>query len=127
MPRVKRGVTAKARHKKVLNAAKGFRGRRNNVYRVAKQAVMRAGQYAYRDRRTKKRDFRRLWIARINAGARQYGLRYSEFINGLKLAEIGIDRKILSELAVNDKLAFEAIVKQAKEFVSHKGTKLLEG
>lgn len=118
MPRVKRGVTAKARHKKVLDAAKGFRGRRKNVYRVAKQAVMRAAQYAYRDRRTKKRDFRRLWISRINAGTRQYGLRYSEFIKGLKLAEIEIDRKILAELAVNDKLAFEAIVNKAKEVCS---------
>lgn len=115
MTRVKRGVPAKARHKKVLDAAKGFRGRRKNVYRVAKQAVMRAGQYAYRDRRTKKRDLRRLWILRINAGTRQYGLRYSEFINGLKLAEVNINRKILAELAVNDKAAFEAVVNQIKK------------
>ena len=94
MPRVKRGVTARARHKKILALAKGFRGRRKNVFRIAKQAVMKAGQYAYRDRRTKKRVFRQLWIARINAAARQYGLTYSVFMNGLSRAEIGIDRKV---------------------------------
>jgi large subunit ribosomal protein L20 len=97
MPRVKRGVTARARHKKVLALAKGFRGRRGNVFRVAKEAVMKAGQYAYRDRRTKKRVFRQLWIARINAAARQCGLTYSQFANGLKKAGIEIDRKVLSQ------------------------------
>ena len=114
MPRVKRGVTARARHKKVLAAAKGYRGRRGNVYRIAKQAVMRAGQYAYRDRRTKKRVFRSLWIARINAAAREHGMSYSRFINGLHRASIGLDRKVLAELAVNDKPAFAAIVTQIK-------------
>ena len=114
MPRVKRGVTARARHKKVLALAKGFRGRRGNVFRVAKQAVMKAGQYAYRDRRTKKRVFRQLWIARINAAARQNGLSYSRLINGLKKASIEIDRKILSDIAVHDKLAFTALVEKAK-------------
>ncbi len=114
MPRVKRGVTARARHKKVLAAAKGYRGRRGNVFRIAKQAVMRAGQYAYRDRRTKKRVFRALWIARINAASREHGLSYSRFINGLSRASIGLDRQVLAELAVNDKAAFAAIVSQAK-------------
>ena len=102
MPRVKRGVTARARHKKVLNAAKGYRGRRKNVYRVAKQAVMKAGQYQYRDRRQKKRQFRTLWIARINAGARELGLTYSRFMNGLKKASIELDRKVLADMAVFD-------------------------
>jgi len=102
MPRVKRGVTAHARHKKVLAKSKGFRGRRNNVFRVAKQAVMKAGQYAYRDRRVKKREFRALWIARINAGARQFGLSYSAFMNVLKKSAIEIDRKVLADLAVAD-------------------------
>lgn len=114
MPRVKRGVTARARHKKVLAAAKGYRGRRKNVYRIAKQAVMRAGQYAYRDRRNKKRVFRALWITRINAASRELGLTYSVFMNGLKRAAIELDRKVLADLAVHDKLAFAAIVKQAK-------------
>ena len=114
MPRVKRGVTARARHKKVIAAARGYRGRRGNVYRIAKQAVMRAGQYAYRDRRNKKRVFRSLWIARINAAAREHGLSYSVFINGLNKASIGLDRKVLAELAVNDKPAFAAIVTQVK-------------
>lgn len=114
MPRVKRGVTARARHKKVLALAKGFRGRRKNVYRVAKQAVMKAGQYAYRDRRNKKRDFRRLWIARINAAVRELGLTYSQFINGMTKAGIGLDRKVLADIAVHDKVAFAAIVEQAK-------------
>ena len=114
MPRVKRGVTARARHKKVIALAKGYRGRRGNVYRIAKQAVMRAGQYAYRDRRNKKRVFRSLWIARINAAAREHGLSYSVFINGLNKAAIGLDRKVLAELAVNDKAAFAAIVTQVK-------------
>ncbi|MDA0248858.1 MAG: 50S ribosomal protein L20 [Bordetella sp.] len=115
MPRVKRGVTARARHKKILALAKGFRGRRNNVFRVAKQAVMRAGQYAYRDRRNRKRVFRALWITRINAACRQHDLSYSRFINGLKKAGITMDRKLLADLAVTDKAAFEAIVKQAKD------------
>jgi len=114
MPRVKRGVTAHARHKKVLAKAKGFRGRRNNVFRVAKQAVMKAGQYAYRDRRVKKREFRALWIARINAGARQFGLSYSAFMNGLKKSAIEIDRKVLADLAVADKPASAKLAEQAK-------------
>jgi large subunit ribosomal protein L20 len=114
MPRVKRGVIARARHKKVLNAAKGYRGRRKNVYRIAKQAVMKAGQYAYRDRRQKKRQFRALWIARINAGARECGLTYSRFMNGLKKAAIDVDRKVLADLAVFDKPAFAKFVDLAK-------------
>ena len=114
MPRVKRGVTARARHKKILVQAKGYRGRRKNVYRIAKQAVMKAGQYAYRDRRTKKRVFRQLWIARINAAARECGLTYSQFANGLKKAQIEIDRKVLADLAVNDVAAFNSIVEQVK-------------
>ncbi len=114
MPRVKRGVTVWARHKKVLDLSKGFRGRRNNVYRVAKQAVMKAGQYAYRDRRNKKRVFRALWIARINAAARQNDMTYSQFIYGLKKAAIEMDRKVLADLAVFDKPAFAAIVAKAK-------------
>jgi large subunit ribosomal protein L20 len=114
MPRVKRGVTARARHKKVIALAKGYRGRRKNVYRVAKQAVMKAGQYAYRDRRNKKRVFRALWIARINAAARQNEMTYSKFMNGLKKASIEIDRKVLADLAVFDKPAFAAIVAKAK-------------
>ena len=118
MPRVKRGVTARARHKKVLALAKGFRGRRNNVYRVAKQAVMRAGQYAYRDRRNKKRVFRALWITRINAATREHGLTYSKFINGLKKAEIALDRKVLADMAVTDKPAFAAIVNQVKATIA---------
>ena len=114
MPRVKRGVTARARHKKVLDAAKGYRGRRKNVYRIAKEAVMRAGQYAYRDRRNKKRDFRSLWITRINAGTRELGVTYSQFMAGLKKAGIDIDRKVLADLAVFDKPAFAKIAEQAK-------------
>ena len=114
MPRVKRGVTAHARHKKVIEQAKGYRGRRKNVYRVAKQAVTKAGQYAYRDRRQKKRIFRALWIVRINAAAREHGLSYSKLINGLNKSAIDIDRKLLAELAVSDKQAFAEIAKQAK-------------
>ena len=114
MPRVKRGVTARARHKKILKLAKGFRGRRKNVFRIAKQAVMKAGQYAYRDRRQRKRQFRTLWIARINAAARELGLTYSVFMNGLKKAAIEIDRKVLADLAVFDKPAFAAIAEQAR-------------
>jgi large subunit ribosomal protein L20 len=114
MPRVKRGVTAKARHKKVLEAAKGFRGRRSKVYRIAKEAVMKAGQYAYRDRRAKKREFRALWIARINAAVRDGGMTYSTFMNGLKKAAIEVDRKVLADLAVMDKPAFARFMEQAK-------------
>ena len=133
MPRVKRGVTARARHKKVLALAKGYRGRRGNVYRIAKQAVMKAGQYAYRDRRQRKRQFRQLWIVRINAGARQHGLSfrrlwiarinaatralgltYSQFINGLNKAGLGLDRKVLSDIAIHDEAAFARIVEQVK-------------
>ncbi len=114
MPRVKRGVTARARHKKILVLAKGFRGRRKNVFRIAKQAVMRAGQYAYRDRRTKKRVFRHLWIARINAASRGLGLTYSKFMAGLKKASIDIDRKVLADMAVNDPAAFGSIVEKVK-------------
>ena len=114
MPRVKRGVTAHARHKKILALAKGFRGRRGNVFRIAKQAVMKAGQYAYSDRRAKKRVFRQLWIARINAAARANGLTYSQFINGLNKAQIGLDRKVLADIAVHDEVAFAAIVNQVK-------------
>jgi large subunit ribosomal protein L20 len=114
MPRVKRGVTARARHKKVLDQAKGFRGRRKNVWRIANEAVMKAGQYAYRDRRVRKREFRALWIARINAAARECGLSYSAFMNGLKKASIDLDRKVLADLAVFDKPAFAQIASQAK-------------
>jgi large subunit ribosomal protein L20 len=114
MPRVKRGVTARARHKKVLAQAKGFRGRRKNVFRVANQAVMKANQYAYRDRRQRKREFRALWITRINAAARECGLSYSAFMNGLKKAAIDIDRKVLADLAVFDRTAFARIAEQAK-------------
>lgn len=118
MPRVKRGVTARARHKRVIAQAKGFRGRRGNVYRVAKEAVMKAGQYAYRDRRQRKRDFRALWIARINAAARELGLSYSKLMDGLKKAAIEIDRKVLAELAIADKAAFARIANQAKAKLS---------
>ena len=114
MPRVKRGVTARARHKKVLALAKGFRGRRGNVFRIAKEAVMKAGQYAYRDRRTKKRVFRQLWIARINAAARTCGLTFSQFANGIRKAGIEIDRKMLSDMAIHDMPAFTAVVNQVK-------------
>jgi large subunit ribosomal protein L20 len=114
MPRVKRGVTARASHKKVLARAKGFRGRRNNVFRIANEAVMRAGQYAYRDRRNKKRDFRSLWIARINAAVREHGMSYSVFMNGLKKADIAVDRKVLADIAVMDKPAFTKFVEKAK-------------
>ena len=119
MPRVKRGVTARARHKKVLDQAKGFRGRRKNVYRIAKEAVMKAGQYAYRDRRNRKREFRGLWIARINAAVRDLGLSYSAFMAGLKRANIEIDRKVLADLAVMDKPAFAKIAGQVKASLAH--------
>ena len=114
MARVKRGVTAHARHKKVIDQAKGYQGRRKNVYRVAIQAITKAGQYAYRDRRQKKRTFRTLWIARINAGARDCGISYSRFINGLKKADIMIDRKILADIAMHDSAAFAVIAEKAK-------------
>jgi large subunit ribosomal protein L20 len=119
MPRVKRGTVARARHKKVIKQAKGFRGRRKNVYRVAKQAVMKAGQYAYRDRRQKKRQFRALWIARINAAVRELGMSYSTFMAGLKRANIDIDRKVLADLAVADKAAFAKIASQVKASLAH--------
>jgi large subunit ribosomal protein L20 len=119
MPRVKRGTVVRARHKKVLKQAKGFRGRRKNVYRVAKQAVMKAGQYAYRDRRTRKREFRALWIARINAAVRELGMTYSTFMAGLKRANIDIDRKVLADLAVADKAAFAKIAGQVKASLAH--------
>ena len=114
MPRVKRGVTAHARHKKVLDKAKGYRGARSKVFRVAKQAVTKAGQYAYRDRRQRKRQFRALWITRINAAARLHGLSYSRLINGLHKANIEVDRKVLADIAVHDPDAFGAIAEQAK-------------
>lgn len=114
MPRVKRGVTAHARHKKILARAKGFTQRRKNVFRVAKQAVMKAGQYAYRDRRARKRVFRALWIARINAAVREQGLTYSAFMAGLKKAAIEIDRKVLADMAVLDKPGFAVVVDKVK-------------
>ena len=114
MPRVKRGVTARARHKKVMKLARGYRGARSRVYRVAVQAVTKAGQYAYRDRKQRKRQFRSLWIVRINAAARDNGLSYSRLINGMSKAGISIDRKILAELAVNDPQAFASVAEQAK-------------
>jgi large subunit ribosomal protein L20 len=114
MPRVKRGVTAHARHKKVLDQAKGYYGARSKVYRVAKQAVIKAGQYAYRDRRQRKRQFRALWIARINAAARLNDLSYSRLMDGLNKAGVDIDRKILADLAYQDEAAFAALAEQAK-------------
>lgn len=114
MPRVKRGVVARRRHKKILKQAKGYYGARSRVFRVAKQAVIKAGQYAYRDRRQKKRQFRALWITRINAASRANGLNYSRLIAGLRKAEIELDRKVLADLAVHDKAAFSAIVEKAK-------------
>lgn len=114
MARVKRGVIARARHKKVLDRAKGYYGARSRVYRIAFQAVIKAGQYAYRDRRQRKRQFRQLWIARINAAARQNGLSYSRFMDGLKKASIEIDRKVLADIAVHDQAGFTALVGQAK-------------
>jgi len=114
MARVKRGVVAKARHKKVLNKAKGYYGARSKLFKTAKQAVIKAGQYAYRDRRQRKRQFRALWITRINAAARLHGLSYSRLINGLNIAEIDIDRKVLADIAVHDPDAFGAIAAQAK-------------
>ena len=118
MPRVKRGVTAHRRHKKVLKQAKGYYGARSRVFRVAKQAVIKAGQYAYRDRRQRKRQFRALWIQRINAASRECGLSYSRFINGLKKASVEVDRKILADIAVYDKAAFAALAEKAKAALS---------
>jgi large subunit ribosomal protein L20 len=114
MPRVKRGVTSRASHKKVLAQAKGYRGRRRNVFRVANEAVMKAGQYAYRDRRQRKRQFRSLWIARINAAAREAGMTYSTMMNGLKRAAIEVDRRVLADLAVHDPAAFSKLAQSAK-------------
>lgn len=118
MAHVKRGVTSKARHKKVLKAAKGYRGRRKNTIRIAMQAVEKAGQYAYRDRKVRKRQFRALWIQRINAAARLEGLTYSRFMNGLKVAGIELDRKVLADLAVREPEAFKSIAEQAKAAIA---------
>ncbi len=118
MARVKRGVTAKKAHKKILNQAKGYYGARSRTFKVAKQAVIKAGQYAYRDRRVRKRTFRSLWIARINAAARSNDMTYSVFMNGLSKAGIEIDRKVLADIAVNDKLAFTALVTQVRAALS---------
>jgi len=118
MSRVKRGVTAHARHRKVISKAKGYYGRRKNTFRVANQAVEKAGQYAYRDRRTRKRNFRALWIQRINAGVREHGLTYSRFIDGLGKAGIEVDRKVLSDLAIHEPEAFKALVEQARSALS---------
>ena len=114
MPRVKRGVTAKARHNKVISRAKGYRGARKNVFRIANQAVMKADQYAYRDRRQRKRQFRTLWIVRINAAARIHDLSYSRLIDGLGRANISLDRKVLADMAVHDQVAFAALAERAK-------------
>ena len=118
MSRVKRGVTTHARHKSVLKQAKGYYGRRKNTIRIARQAVEKAGQYAYRDRRTKKRNFRALWIQRINAAARELGLTYGRFIDGLNKAGIEVDRKILADLAVREPDAFKALVERAQAAVN---------
>lgn len=118
MARVKRGVQARRKHKKVLKLAKGYYNARRKIYRVAKQAVIKAGQYAYRDRRVRKRQFRALWITRINAAARNNGMSYSRFINGLKKADISLDRKVLADMAVHDKAGFAAVVEQAKNALS---------
>ena len=123
MPRVKRGVTARARHKKVLKKSKGFRGRRGNVYRVAKEAVMKAGQYAYRDRRNRKRDIRALWITRINAAVRELGMSYSAFMAGMKKAKIEIDRKVLADLAVRDPGAFAELARRAQAALAEQTAK----
>ena len=119
MARVKRGVTAHAKHKKVLKKAKGYYGRRKNTIRVAKQAVEKAGQYAYRDRKVRKRNFRSLWIQRINAAAREHGLTYGRLIDGLTKAGIEVDRKVLSDIAIHEPKAFEGLVKKAKEALSY--------
>ncbi len=120
MARVKRGVVSHARHKKVLEKAKGFRGRRKNTIRIARQSVERGLQFAYRDRRVRKRNFRALWIQRINAAARQQGLTYGNFMHGLRLANVELDRKVLAELAVNEEKGFKALVEQAKAALTKK-------
>ena len=114
MPRIKRGVTTRAKHKRILDQAKGYRGRRKNTIRIARQAVEKAGQYAYRDRKVKKRNFRALWIQRINAAVRPHGLTYARLIDGLTKANIEVDRKMLADLAIHEPAAFEAIVEQAR-------------
>ena len=119
MSRVKRGVTAHARHKKVIDKAKGYYGRRKSTFRAARQAVEKAGQYAYRDRKTRKRNFRALWIQRINAAAREHGLTYGRFIDGLGKAEVAVDRKVLADLAVHEPRAFAALVARAKEALGY--------
>lgn len=119
MARVKRGVTSHARHKKTLKAARGYYGRRSTTIKVARQAVERAGQYAYRDRRTRKRDFRALWIQRINAAAREHGLTYGRFMDGLSKAEVAVDRKLLADLAVNEPAAFAALVESARKALGY--------
>ena len=119
MSRVKRGVTNHARHKKVLKAAEGYYGRRKSTIRIAKQAVEKAGQYAYRDRRNKKRSFRALWVQRINAAVREYGLTYGRFIDGLSKAEVAVDRKVLSDLAITEPAAFAVLVEQAKKALGY--------
>ena len=121
MSRVKSGTTAVARHKKVIKRAKGYQGRNNNVYRVAVEKVEKGLQYAYRDRRAKKRNFRALWIQRINAGARQHGLTYSQFMNGMRLAGIELDRKVLSDLAIREPEAFKSLAEQAQSALNSKG------
>ena len=118
MSRIKRGTTTRAKHNRVLDQAKGYYGRRKNTIRIAKQAVEKAGQYAYRDRKVKKRTFRGLWIQRINAGVRAEGLTYSQFMHGLKLADVNIDRKILADLAMNDTPAFEKLVELSKSKIA---------
>lgn len=120
MSRVKRGVTTHARHKKIIKLAKGYRGRANNCFKIAIEKVEKALQYAYRDRRTKKRDFRALWIQRINAAVREHGLVYSRFVNGLELAGIEMDRKVLSDLAIKEPAAFKAVVDQVKKALDKK-------
>jgi large subunit ribosomal protein L20 len=114
MPRIKRGVTTRQKHKRLLEQAKGFRGRRKNTIRIARQAVEKAGQYAYRDRRINKRNFRALWIQRINAAVREEGLTYSQFMHGVKLAGIELDRKVMADLAMNESAAFKTVIAQAK-------------
>lgn len=114
MARVKRGVTSRAKHKKVLKAAKGYYGARSRSIKTARQAVIKAGQYAYRDRRVKKREFRALWIIRIGAAAKANGISYSQFMHGLKTANVDLDRKVLSDIAIHDKAGFTALVEQAK-------------
>lgn len=121
MPRVKRGVTARARHKKIIKQAKGFRGKRKNVFKLAKNAVMKAGQNAYRDRRLKKRTFHQLWVLRINAACREHDLKYSRFIYGLELAGVEINRKMLAELAIKEPEVFKEIVEKAKEALPPEG------